>query len=325
MRKRRGLLVLTMLIMGLPGIAAGGEPDPNAVRELMKKYEREEAKKATPAPKPQPKPRAPVKPPLPAGSRPPPSQVFRDTLSDGTRGPAMVVIPGGDFQMGSLANELRREADERPHRVHVDGFAMGQYEVTFEEYDRFCAATRCEKPSDESWGRGRRPVIYVSWNDAMAYAEWLSQQTGKQYRLPTEAEWEYAARAGTTTPFWTGRCVNTDQANYTGIFNDSLPPDCEAKKDDGLVGTQPVGSYKPNPWGLYDTMGNVREWTCSAYDQEYGGAEQKCAKKDATGPLVVRGGSWTDSPAWVRSAYRYRVDPTPRDPYFQGFRLARSL
>ena len=115
--------------------------------------------------------------------------------------------------MGSLANELSREADERPHRVRVDGFAMGQYEVTFEEYDRFCAATGREKPDDESWGRGRRPVIYVDWNDAMAYAEWLSQQTGKQYRLPTEAEWEYAARAGTTTPFWTGRCVNTDQAN----------------------------------------------------------------------------------------------------------------
>ena len=250
-------------------------------------------------------------------------EVFRDRLSDGTRGPAMVVIPGGEFQMGSPANEPERDSDERQHGVRVASFAMGQYEVTFEEYDQFCVATGREKPSDESWGRGRRPVINVSWNDAMAYAEWLSQQTGKQYRLPTEAEWEYAARAGMTTPFWTGHCVTTDQANYDGNYGYGSP-DCGAQTGVYRQKTLPVDSLQPNPWKLYGTMGNVWEWTCSAYAKDYDGAEQKCSKKDTTGPLAVRGGAWDLRPAWVRSAYRDRLVPANRDGAL-GFRLARSL
>jgi len=206
--------------------------------------------------------------------------------------------------------------------VRVASFAMGQYEVTFEEYDRFCAATGREKPDDNGWGRGQRPVINVDRNDAMAYADWLSKQTGKHYRLPTEAEWEYAARAGTTTPFWTGRCVTTDQANYNG--NDGYSsPDCGAKTGVYRQKTQPVGSFQPNPWGLYDTMGNVLEWTCSAYDQDYGGAEQRCAKKDTTTSLL-RGGAWFTQPAWVRSADRHMF--MAASLFFDlGFRLARSL
>ncbi|MDS4032393.1 MAG: SUMF1/EgtB/PvdO family nonheme iron enzyme [Candidatus Contendobacter sp.] len=270
---------------------------------------------------------SPFRPPVPkeappADSRRQPGQVFRDTLSDGTRGPAMVVIPAGDFQMGSPPNEPQRDSNERQHRVRVASFAMGQYEVTFEEYDRFCAATGREKPSDEGWGRGRRPVINVDWNKAVTYTEWLSKQTGKQYRLPTEAEWEYAARAGTTTPFWAGRCVHTDQANYLGYGYGS--PDCGAKTGVDRQKTLPVGSFKPNPWGLYDTMGNVWEWTCSAFGEEYDGAEAKCHKKDIIGPLALRGGAWTDAPAGVRSAARYGADPAARASLL-GFRLARSL
>ncbi|MDG4551118.1 MAG: SUMF1/EgtB/PvdO family nonheme iron enzyme [Candidatus Contendobacter sp.] len=258
----------------------------------------------------------------PKGSQPRAGQVFRDTLSDGTRGPAMVVIPAGSFTMGSSADEPERQPDERQHDVRINGFAMGQYEVTFEEYDRFCTATGREKPSDQGWGRGRRPVINVDWNEAVTYAEWLSKQTSKQYRLPTEAEWEYAARAGTTTPFWTGRCVTTDQVNYDGRFGYGSP-DCGAKTDVYRGKTLPVGSFKPNPWGLYDTMGNVWELTCSAYEEYYNGAEERCSTKD-TDRVAVRGGSWYRYPNRVRSALRSWDDPTDRD-YHQGFRLARSL
>ena len=258
------------------------------------------------------------------GSRPQAGQVFRDTLSDGTRGPALVVIPAGEFQMGSPASEPGRSDDERQHEVSVAGFAIGQYEVTFADYDRFCAATKREKPGDEGWGRGQRPVINVSWNDAVAYAEWLSQQTNQKYRLPTEAEWEYTARAGTTTAFWTGRCVTTDQANYDGDYGYG-DPDCGAKTGVDRQKTLPVGSFKANPWGLYDTMGNVWEWTCSEWDEQYGGAESRCSTENGiTGARAVRGGSWFYKPVGVRSAFRGWDDPLYRG-YNRGFRLARSL
>ncbi|MDG4595360.1 MAG: SUMF1/EgtB/PvdO family nonheme iron enzyme [Candidatus Contendobacter sp.] len=260
----------------------------------------------------------------PAAPEHPAFEVFRDRLSDGTRGPAMVVIPGGEFQMGSPANEPERNSDERQHGVRVASFAMGQYEVTFEEYDRFCAATGREKPSDDrGWGRDRRPVINVNWNDAMAYAEWLSQQTGKQYRLPTEAEWEYAARAGMTTPFWTGRCVTTDQANYDGNYGYGSP-DCGAKTGVYRQKTLPVDSLQPNPWKLYGTMGNVWEWTCSQYAKDYDGPELKCAEKDTDGSRVLRGGSWGSGPEWLRSAARNLYIPRTGNDN-AGFRLARTL
>jgi hypothetical protein len=139
------------------------------------------------------------------------SRIFRDRLQDGSEGPEMVWIPAGDFQMGGSYSS------EKPvHQVSVSAFAMGRYEVTFEEYDRFAEATGREKPGDEGWGRGNRPVINVSWNDATAYMEWLSTQTGKKYRLPTEAEWEYAARAGTDTKYWWGNEVGSNQAACDG-------------------------------------------------------------------------------------------------------------
>lgn len=148
---------------------------------------------------PEPTPPQPVTSPLPASG-----QTFRDKLKIGGEGPLMVVIPAGRFLMGSPASEPERLDDEGPqHEVHIaKPFAMGVYAVTFDEYDRFCDSTKCDRPGDENWGRGNRPVINVSWHDAQDYCTWLTEQTGRRYRLPSEAEWEYVCRAGTTTPFF---------------------------------------------------------------------------------------------------------------------------
>jgi len=230
--------------------------------------------------------------------------VFRDPFLDGSGfGPKMVWIPAGSFRMGDIQGG--GDSDEKPvHEVWVDGFAMGMYEVTFDEYDKFAEATGREKPNDRGWGRGSRPVINVSWEDTTAYAEWLSDQTGKQYRLPTEAEWEYAARAGTDTKYWWGNEIDETKANY-GYK---------------LGRTSPVGSFEANHFGLYDTAGNVWEWTCSEYEKPYQGKEKQCVTTASS--LSLRGGSWT-SLAWcVRSAFRYWNTP----PYrygLSGFRVSR--
>ena len=227
--------------------------------------------------------------------------------------PEIVSIEGGSFWMGSLQSEERRYDDERRRLVRVEGFSIGKYEVTFAEYDRFAEATGRSSPYDEGWGRGRRPVIDVSWDDATAYARWLSEETGRQYRLPTEAEWEYAARAGTETAYPWGDRVGHNKANCDG---------CGSRWDDKQ--TAPVGSFEANAWGLHDTVGNVWEWTCSEYDEGYGGAEKRCATgTGSAGRLVLRGGSWNYGPRWVRSAYRSMGGAGDRDSYL-GFRLVQD-
>ncbi len=183
---------------------------------------------------------------------------FFDRLRDGSQGPMMVVIPGGRFLMGSPPEELERRDNERQHEIEVAPFALGKYAVTFEEYDRFVIATDRKKPSDRDWGRGRRPVINITWFDAMAYAEWLSRQTGQTYRLPTEAEWEYACRAGTTTPFSFGTTISTAQANYDGNYVYG-----EGQKGMYREKTVEVGQFPANAWGLHEVHGNVWKWTGS--------------------------------------------------------------
>ena len=226
--------------------------------------------------------------------------------------PEMVRIDSGCFQMGSLESvwETGRQDDERRHNVCVEAFSMGKHEVTFAEYDRFAEATSQPKPEDEGWGRGRRPVINVSWNDATAYAGWLSEETGRRYRLPTEAEWEYAARAGTETVYPWGNRVGSGRAN------------CDGCGDRWSRQTAPVGSFEANGWGLHDTVGNVLEWTCSEYDADYGGAERRCASRSA-GDRAIRGGSWLQFPVWVRSATRLGDDTGNRFRTL-GFRLAQD-
>ena len=225
--------------------------------------------------------------------------------------PEMVRIEGGYFRMGSPGSERGRRDDERQHEVYVDAFSIATHEVTFAEYDRFVEAAGQSRPEDEGWGRGQRPVINVSWDDATAYARWLSGETGRRYRLPTEAEWEYAARAGSTTEYPWGNRVGHGRANCEG---------CGSRWDDRQ--TAPVGSFEANMWGVHDTVGNVWEWTCSAYDEGYGGAESGCASGSG-GRRVIRGGSWYDDPRWVRSALRGWGDTDTRLNYL-GFRLAQD-
>ncbi|HIE02320.1 MAG TPA: hypothetical protein EYP59_18900, partial [Thiotrichaceae bacterium] len=213
----------------------------------------------------------------------PAGEVFRDRLKDGSSGPEMVWIPKGRFKMGDIQGG--GDSDEKPvHWVSVKKFAMGRYELTFAEYDKFATATSRKKPSDEGWGRGNRPVINVSWLDVTAYAEWLSTQTGQHYRLPTEAQWEYAARAGTKTKYWWGNDLGKNRAACDG---------CGAKWGwDAKHMTAPVGSFAANPFGLYDTAGNVWEWTCSEYENRYNGKEIKCLSNNrANGEslFVLRG------------------------------------
>jgi formylglycine-generating enzyme required for sulfatase activity len=226
-------------------------------------------------------------------------KAFRDQLKDGSFAPEMVMIAAGSFRMGDI--------NAQPvHDVSVGQFAMGKFEVTFAEYDKFVDATGREKPSDQGWGRGNRPVINVSWNEATAYTKWLSNQTGKQYRLPTEAEWEYAARAGTDTKYWWGNDIDKSKANY----------------NNNIKKTSPVGNYNANKFGLYDTSENVWEWTCSEFTDKYNGKEKQCVT--TANSLSFRGGSLDSDAGVVRSAYRNWGRPTGR--YFGvGFRVSRIV
>jgi len=238
---------------------------------------------------------------------------FRDKLKDGTDAPAMVWLPKGKFMMGS--NEYD---DEKPiHEVTIDyEFAVGKYPATFAEYDKFCDLTKRQKPEDKGWGRGNRPVIYVNWNDARDYCEWLSEQTGQIYRLLSEAEWEYACRAGSTGKYCFGDDVH-QLANY-GWFGGNSG-----------VKIHPVGQKKPNAFGLYDMHGNVREWCEDVWHDDYDGAPNDGNAWLAGGDFgfhLLRGGSWDSSDYSLRCASRDRDVPT--DGYLSnysssGFRICR--
>jgi len=229
--------------------------------------------------------------------------------------PELVQIDGGCFQMGSPESEEGHDSDENQHRVCVEDFAIGKYEVTQAQWE----AVMGGNPSKFS-GCTDCPVERVSWNDVQDYIAKLNARTAKHYRLPTEAEWEYAARAGTQTPFWSGACIDTDQANYDGNYDYD---GCGAKTGVYRKKTLPVGSLQANPWGLYDVAGNVWEWTCSVYGEDYGGAESECASKNDTGSRSLRGGSWYFGPRWVRAADRSGYAPDIRYGSI-GFRLAQD-
>jgi formylglycine-generating enzyme required for sulfatase activity len=226
----------------------------------------------------------------------------------------MVAIKGGTFQMGSPKTEPERNDDEKQHKVMVTDFQMSKYEVTQAQWQ----AVMGKNPSN--FKGDNLPVEQVSYNDVQDFINKLNAQMGKTYRLPTEAEWEYAARAGTTTPFYTGNCINSEQTNYEGTGDNN----CGVKIGVFKETTVAVGSYPANPWGLYDMAGNVWEWTCSAYDKNYGGSEKQCySNNDANNRPVIRGGSWNFGAKDLRSATRSGIY-TPDDRYiYIGFRLSR--
>ncbi|MEO1092449.1 MAG: SUMF1/EgtB/PvdO family nonheme iron enzyme [Pseudomonadota bacterium] len=237
-----------------------------------------------------------------------PLTVFRDV--DAPWCPEMVVIPAGEFLMGSPPDEKERYGDEGPqHRVSVPSFALGRFPVTFDEYDHFCEIMGREKPEDAGWGRGRRPVINVSWQDADAYLSWLSEVSGQAYRLPSEAEWEYACRAGTTTRFSFGDDADPKSLNYGGNVGE----------------TTEVGSYSANAWSLHDMHGNVWEWCADGWHDGYEGAPTDgSAQLNVKGASrVVRGGSWLLEARGCRAACRLRFGPGDRLGDL-GFRPARG-
>jgi formylglycine-generating enzyme required for sulfatase activity len=238
--------------------------------------------------------------------------VFRDI--DAPWYPELVLLPKGTFLMGSPDTDEQALDNEKPqHEVTIaHRVAVGRTPVTFVDYDHFCDATRLKKPDDEGWGRGRRSVIHMSWKGAVAYTEWLSRETGETYRLLSEAEWEYACRAGTKTRYSVDDTITDKDANF-----------------EGRVGkTTEVGSYPANAWGLHDMHGNVWEWVADCYQEDAykthraypamaGSWQDSCSR-------VLRGDSWGDYPWLLRSAIRHRINSGCRNSSV-GFRVARTL
>ncbi|MCP4700764.1 MAG: SUMF1/EgtB/PvdO family nonheme iron enzyme [Gammaproteobacteria bacterium] len=269
-------------------------------------------------------------------------------------GMEFVWIKGSCFQMGSPDSEKGWSSNEKQHRVCVEGFWMGKHEVSVDNFRHFVEKTgyktdaekgggcyvdkdkdgAWEKEKDASWRKpyfsqeGLHPAVCVSWNDAVAYAEWLSRESGRNYRLPAEAEWEYAARAGTQTARYWGDDPN-DACAYANVHDKASKHAFSGftwthhQCDDAYAVTAPAGSFQPNKFGLYDILGNVWEWTCSEYEKNYNGEEKGCSSKNHANSLrVLRGGSWDGEPRDVRVAYRYESAPGFR-VFLLGFRLAR--
>jgi formylglycine-generating enzyme required for sulfatase activity len=251
---------------------------------------------------------APVPPTAPAAIVRKAGDLFRDCESC----PEMIVAPGGVFMMGSPAKEKPRFANEGPQReVTIEAFAVSRYEVTFAEWDSCLAASACGgySPADHGWGRGRRPVIGISWNDAQAYVDWLNKSAGKPaYRLLSEAQWEYLARGGGDLPYGAAKTITRATANF------------------GSGRSDPVGSYNANSYGVFDLAGNANEWVRDCYAPTYTGAPEdggavepeKCALR------VYRGGSYKDAASALRVANRRRAAPALRD-FSIGFRVAREI
>lgn len=225
-----------------------------------------------------------------------------------------VSIPMGTFVMGSPNKESGRNDDETQHLVSLRAFKMSKYEVTFEQYDIFCEVTGRKKPSDEGWGRSKRPVINVSWEDATAFADWVG------CRLPTEAEWEYACRALTTTPFCYGKLLSYSVANYDGYYISGY--NHQGGKRTGK--TLPVGSFEGNAFGLFDMHGNVWEW-CNDWYGVYASSTQTNPQGPQNGVCrVLRGGSWYHTANLCRSANRISFSPSTKDNDI-GFRLVAKI
>ena len=271
-------------------------------------------------------------PPVVVAPVPVAAGVTKDGFRDCTNCPEMIRIPEGSFEMGSPATESEHQNSESPqHRVNIKAFAMSKYKVTFEQFSAFiaesgygigkdCILFYTNSRKDGSWQdtgfaqTKNQPVVCVNWNDAQAFVQWLSKKTGKEYRLPREAEWEYAARAGTITARYWGNDAGQKNANCV---------DCGSQWDNKQ--TSPAGSFAPNAFGLYDMLGNAWEWTQDCYHSNYTGSTNSGNAWTAAGCTrnVLRGGSWIHGSRYARSASRYWSGTTFRS-YFTGFRIARA-
>lgn len=245
-----------------------------------------------------------------------PSQtLFRDMVDDDRYGPEMVVIPAGHYTRGD--NSSFADDNEKPAReVQIQrGFGLSRYEVTFDEYDYFANMTGRPLPDDEGWGRGRHPVINITWQDAYDYTVWLARITGEPYRLPSETEWEYAARAGTTSRYSWGERMVPGYANCD-----------ECASPWGGKQTAPVGSLRPNDWGLYDMAGNVDEWVADCYLDNYIKApvDGSAVRTPQCNARTMRGGSWFDIARLMRPSSRYR-NPAEGKRNSWGFRVAVDI
>lgn len=232
--------------------------------------------------------------------------------------PEMVNIPAGSFKQGCVTG-VECDPDEKPvHKVEIAPFSIGKYEVTFQQWDECVQAKACpHKPDDSGWGRGDRPVINVSFEDVGLYLKWLSKESGKEYRLPTESEWEFAARAGAMTKYsWGNQRPSCSRKKNNGAkFDGGKKSRCPAVVDGNMVGPAPVGEYKANKWALHDIHGNVWEMTSSCYSENYKSDEFKnCLKR------VIRGGAWSSKGKHLRLANRGRAGIIKRAENI-GFRV----
>lgn len=248
----------------------------------------------------------------PAPPAPPPAAPQQSVLRDCSQCPEMVLIQPGTFEMGS--SEMF-DFEAPVHHVSIrKPFYIGRREVTFEEWDACVAEGGCkQKPDDRGLGRGRRPVTDLDWDDAKSYVTWLTQKTGKTYRLPSESEWEYVARAGSTTTYPWGRAVDKDKANCLGCTSDPVKKAID------------VGSFPPNAFGVYDMAGNAAEWVEDCWNDNYKGApaDGSAWTKPLCRERVLRGGSFNNDPRYLRSAARFKYDQSVRF-YTNGFRVVRE-
>ena len=251
-----------------------------------------------------------------------------DSYVDDLTGMRFILIKGGCFKMGSPQSENGRKDDEvSNYKVCLDDFWMSQYEVTNGQYRYFNKDHDSKKYFGIDLNRDTQPVVFVNWHDSVRYAAWLSRKTGKSFRLPTEAEWEYAARGGSVSAYYWGdeqtqACAYANVGDQTASQNNVRvePQQCT----DGFAASAPVGSLKPNAYGLYDMLGNVWEWTADWYDENNQGMKKNNPKGPESGQFrVLRGGSWFSSPEYVRAAKRSWYRPDSHNNSL-GFRLVMT-
>jgi formylglycine-generating enzyme required for sulfatase activity len=238
----------------------------------------------------------------------------------------MVYIEAGEFTMGSYYSDHERP----PHQVYLDGYWIGKYEITFDQYDKYCKEDNKDKPDDVGWGRGKRPVINVTWHNAAAYCDWLSKKIGLKFKLPTEAQWEKAARGTDSRTYpWGNSPPTGDKVNFADkqAWLKKKFDWADKTIDDGYVYTAPVGSFPKgvSPYGLLDMAGNVCEWCNDWYEGDY---YKNSPRKNPQGlesgsDRVLRGGCWYDAAPHIRCAFRYSINPSLRSNFY-GFRLCQD-